>query len=305
MADNVAITAGSGTSIATDDVSGAHYQKMKIYDGTADSTNAAIVDSSGNLQVEVTNSGITGTAGSPNSAVLSVQGIGSGTTLGVTEASGSAIKTAVELIDDAVYTDGSGTPSKGLLVMGTDATNPQAMAVDTTGAVKLAAGTNAIGKLAANDGVDIGNVDVASIATGTNTIGNVNDIFSVANCIQWSHYSNEFTTVQTSQDLVAASGSTKFYIGRLTIATGYVASATTCTVTIYFGTGAYSAGTSKTVFRGEFSTIPGTGLVSYPGVVIGTGLAPFCISAASDALKITTSASTYPKIYVQVDYIRV
>lgn len=40
MSDNVAITAGSGTSIATDDVSGAHYQKMKLYDGTADSTDA-------------------------------------------------------------------------------------------------------------------------------------------------------------------------------------------------------------------------------------------------------------------------
>ena len=29
MADTVAITAGSGTSIATDDVSGVHYQRIK------------------------------------------------------------------------------------------------------------------------------------------------------------------------------------------------------------------------------------------------------------------------------------
>lgn len=35
----------------------------------------------------------------------------------------------------------------------------------------LPAGTNAIGKLAANSGVDIGDVDVTSIAAGTNTIG--------------------------------------------------------------------------------------------------------------------------------------
>lgn len=34
MADNVAITAGSGTSIATDDVSGVHYQKIKVYAST-------------------------------------------------------------------------------------------------------------------------------------------------------------------------------------------------------------------------------------------------------------------------------
>ena len=37
----------------------------------------------------------------------------------------------------------------------------------------LPAGTNAIGKLAANSGVDIGDVDVTSISAGTNTIGNV------------------------------------------------------------------------------------------------------------------------------------
>jgi hypothetical protein len=38
MADNVAITAGSGTNIATDDISGAHYQKMKMYVSLADDT---------------------------------------------------------------------------------------------------------------------------------------------------------------------------------------------------------------------------------------------------------------------------
>jgi hypothetical protein len=37
----------------------------------------------------------------------------------------------------------------------------------------LPAGTNAIGKLAANSGVDIGDVDVTSISAGTNLIGNV------------------------------------------------------------------------------------------------------------------------------------
>lgn len=39
MADNVPITAGVGTSVATDDVSGAHYQRMKLAtseDGSAD-----------------------------------------------------------------------------------------------------------------------------------------------------------------------------------------------------------------------------------------------------------------------------
>jgi hypothetical protein len=52
-------------------------------DGTNDGTNGAIVDSSGNLQVEMTNTSISGTAGSANAAVLSVQGIASGTNLNV------------------------------------------------------------------------------------------------------------------------------------------------------------------------------------------------------------------------------
>lgn len=42
----------------------------------------------------------------------------------------------------------------------------------------LPAGTNAIGKLAANSGVDIGDVDITSIAAGDNNIGNV-DIVTV------------------------------------------------------------------------------------------------------------------------------
>lgn len=40
MADDVAITAGSGTTIATDEVSTKHYQRVKLTDGTADSATA-------------------------------------------------------------------------------------------------------------------------------------------------------------------------------------------------------------------------------------------------------------------------
>lgn len=63
----------------------------------------------------------------------------------------SAIQTAVELIDNAI----SGTE----------------MQVDVV--ASLPAGTNAIGKLAANSGVDIGDVDVTSISAGSNLIGDV------------------------------------------------------------------------------------------------------------------------------------
>ncbi len=58
MADNVAITAGSGTTIAADEVTdgtlgSVKVQFLKVMDGTLDSTNKLIVDSSGNAQVKL------------------------------------------------------------------------------------------------------------------------------------------------------------------------------------------------------------------------------------------------------------
>lgn len=56
---------------------------------------------------------------------------------GATEATLQDVKDAVELIDDAVYSDGVGTPVKGLLVMGTDGTNPQVLSVNSDGELKV------------------------------------------------------------------------------------------------------------------------------------------------------------------------
>ena len=54
MADNVAITAGSGTDIATDDVSGVHFQRVKLVDGTLDSAAAIPGDATNGLDVDPT-----------------------------------------------------------------------------------------------------------------------------------------------------------------------------------------------------------------------------------------------------------
>src|SRR5574343_1010289 len=80
MADNVAITAGSGTTIATDDISSAHYQKIKVYDGTADSTNARVVsaEGSGYVSGEIAHDGADGTTRPikvGNKAVAGVSGV--------------------------------------------------------------------------------------------------------------------------------------------------------------------------------------------------------------------------------------
>lgn len=78
-------------------------------------------------------------------------------TVAVTNSDITSIKTAVEILDNAI----SGSE----------------MQVDIV--ASLPAGTNAIGKLAANSGVDIGDVDVTSLpalAAGTNTIGAVKSV---------------------------------------------------------------------------------------------------------------------------------
>lgn len=58
MADNVAITAGSGTSIATDDVGGIHYQRVKLVDGTLDSSASIPGDATDGLRVNTRGGGI-------------------------------------------------------------------------------------------------------------------------------------------------------------------------------------------------------------------------------------------------------
>lgn len=54
MANNVAVTAGSGTTMATDDVGGVHYQLVKLVDGTEDGAGRIGGDATNGLDVDVT-----------------------------------------------------------------------------------------------------------------------------------------------------------------------------------------------------------------------------------------------------------
>jgi hypothetical protein len=105
--------------------------------------------------------------------------------LNMTEASAASILTAVQLIDDMIYVDDTAThatgTSKGALFMAAATPTDASVNANDIGAVAmttdrklhvsvqdaLPAGSNAIGKLAANTGVDIGDVDVTSIVPGT------------------------------------------------------------------------------------------------------------------------------------------
>ncbi len=91
------------------------------------------------------------------------------------------------------------------------------IASDSTGQVTLAAGSAAIGKLAANSGVDIGDVDVTSlpaIPAGNNNIGDV-DVLSVPSPLSTAGNG----TAATAHRVTLASDST----GQVTLAAGSAA----------------------------------------------------------------------------------
>lgn len=85
MADNVAITAGAGTTIATDDVAGVQFQRVKLVDGTLDSSAVIPGDATDGLVVNPKrpNRGTlsSGTMAATNAAV----------TAGVTDQAGAGV----------------------------------------------------------------------------------------------------------------------------------------------------------------------------------------------------------------------
>lgn len=85
------------------------------------------VDASGNI-------GVTDASGA-----LTVD---NGGTFAVQESGGAL--TSLQLIDDTVYTDGTGTPSKAIGVAGTDGTNPQIIKTDSAGELQVDVVTSAL-----------------------------------------------------------------------------------------------------------------------------------------------------------------
>ena len=129
MADDVTLSLGSedGAAIQTDQIgAGAHYQRVKITDGVADSeVHLGVV--------------------ADDAAVVA----------GDTGILAMAVATPTDTSVDANDT--------GYVAMSTD----RRLHTDTEITAALPAGTAAIGKLAANSGVDIGDVDVTSVVPGT------------------------------------------------------------------------------------------------------------------------------------------
>lgn len=166
MADNVEADAGSGgATFATDDISSVHYPRNKIVIG-ADGVNDGDISAANPMPVKGT-----GTAGTANSGVVTVQGIASMTAVQIADNGGSitvdnggtfavqavctnagtfavqvdgAALTALQLLDDVVATDGSAALTKGNQICGTDGTNAQIVSVTTGGHVHIHDGGNTI-----------------------------------------------------------------------------------------------------------------------------------------------------------------
>lgn len=182
MADNTELATGSGGDvIRTDDNAGVKTPVSKIelgidgaFDGFVAATNpmpvggntvkdgtgtaySLLVDADGHLQVDTVATALpTGASTAANQATAN--------------AALAAIQVAAELLDDAVYTDGTGTPSKALAVAGTDGTNPQILSVNASGHVNIADGGNVItvdGTVTANAGTNL-NTSALALETGGN-----------------------------------------------------------------------------------------------------------------------------------------
>lgn len=105
MADNVAITAGSGTSVATDQCGTDHYQKVKLTDGTADSTTMIVAGGgveAGALRVTVASDSTGVLSVDDNGGALTVDGTVTANLSATDNAVLDSIQVAVELIDNSV-----------------------------------------------------------------------------------------------------------------------------------------------------------------------------------------------------------
>lgn len=166
MADNVAITAGAGTNIATDQlVGGEHVQYIKLMDGTLDSSNKAVVNASGNLTIKVNEALPTGANVIGGVTQSGTWNIGSITTL-------PSIPAGTNLIGNVKVSDGTNTAAvkaastaaiatDTALVVAVSPNNTIAATQSGTWNVGLSAGTNYAGKVRLTDGT----TDTSVIAT--------------------------------------------------------------------------------------------------------------------------------------------
>jgi hypothetical protein len=93
LADNITVTPGTGKTIGADEVSTVLYQRVKVVWGPDGTVNDADVASGAPLPVQLrspTGTSLIGTAGTASAAVVTIQGIASGTAIAATAAGDTA-----------------------------------------------------------------------------------------------------------------------------------------------------------------------------------------------------------------------
>lgn len=194
MADNVTLNSGSGgETCATDDVGGVQYQRVKLTDGTADSS--TVVAAGGGVEANA----LRVTIASDSTGVLSVDDNGASITVDAAELTTlagavSGTEMQVDVVTSALPTGAAtaakqpalgtaGTASADVITVQGIASMTPIEVSDGGGALTVDnGGTFAVqvSSIAAGDN-NIGNVDVVTLpalAAGTNNIGDV-DVLSV------------------------------------------------------------------------------------------------------------------------------
>lgn len=172
MADNIAVTAGSGTTIAADDIGGVLYQRVKISQGADGS--GTDVSSAAPLQVSLANHAANATAvkvdGSAATQPVSIASVPSHavTNAGtfVTQENGAAL-TSMQLMDDVVATLGTTTYTEATTkgnIIGAVRRDANTSLVDTT---------NEIAPLQLNATGELKVAQIQSLPAGSAIIGKV------------------------------------------------------------------------------------------------------------------------------------
>lgn len=164
---------------------------------------------------------------------------------------------------------GSGTATGAVRV---ELANNGTGVLATVGAVTaitnaLPAGTNAIGKLAANSGVDIGDVDVTSIAAGDNNIGNVDIVTEVTTALD--HGSNRDIDT-TAEQITSTSYAAKFGV--------LIKASPLNTGTVYIGNSDVTAGTTDAT--DGFPLLPGETVL----IKVNNANIPYAIGSANNQI---------------------
>lgn len=164
MADNTVLNTGAGgDTIATDDVAGVKYQRVKLMDGTADSTAVIPGDATNGLDVDVTR--VQGTVTVDTELNLFDHDTGAGTdnqpAIGLLrKESGGAVlvgsSNPLPVSISAQGTDGAvGIGSSLVLIGGYDGTNQQTITTDASGRLVIVDGGGSVtvdGTVTANAG---------------------------------------------------------------------------------------------------------------------------------------------------------